>query len=398
MSSSNSVSVSYVDEVTYGVTPTPGAGVTLNKIRLTSEGLSADPITVESDFIRQDRMSSGQIVPGLEVSGDISFELARDSFFDKFFGLAMMNSWQAATSDVSSVSFTLDGSDDQRGDLAGTGVGTGISVGDILKVTSGSDDFVFQVIEVTDADNLVVACKKNQANFTGATSRRPAYIQVGRTQSSVTLAKAYEDVFSTGSDEQSQTYSGALVSGFSLSIPWGQKVTGSFSFMANGYAEESPSYQQQVATASGTVNDAPTALPISAIDLPLVTADGLATEFCIESLEITLDNGMTPQNCLGSITAKRFELGQAGFSLTARVYLGDQSYAKFQPAKIAQTRLSMAVVLMRDNGGYALVFPSLQFSFADPAAQGANQSVMYELNGVASIDATGDLLPRIYQL
>lgn len=398
MSSSNSVSVAYVDEATYGVTPTPAGSVTLNKIRFTSESLSGTPITVESDVIRTDRMSSGQLVTGLEVGGEIPFELSRDSFFDKFLGLAMMNDWTLATSDVSSVDFTIDSGDNQRGDLAGTGVGTGISVGDILRVTDGSTDHIFQVITVTDADNLVVACKKDTASFTGATSRRPPYVEVGKTQASVTLTKAYEDVFSTGTDEQSQTYSGAIVSGFNLSIPWGEKVTGSFTYMANGYKLESPSYQQQIVTESGTVNEAPTSLPLTAVDLPLATADGVATEFCIETMDITLDNGMTPQNCLGSVAAKRFELGQAGFNITMSVYLGDQSYEQFQPKKISQTRMSMTVALHKDGGGYAIVFPSLQFSFSDPAAQGANQSVMYELTGVASIAADGTSLPRIYQI
>lgn len=398
MSSSNSVSLSYVDETTYGVTPTPGAGVTLRKIRIASESLSADPITVESDLIRTDRMSAGQLVTGLEVGGAIPFELARDSFFDKFFGLAMMNTWEAATGDVSSVSFTIDGSDDQRGDLAGTGVGTGISVGDILKVTEGANTYVFQVITVTDADNLVVACNKGQANFTGGTSRRPAYVEVGKTQSSVTIAKAYEDVFGNPTEEQSQTYSGCLVTGMELSIPWGEKVTGSINFMGNGYEQESPSYQQQVDTAGGTVEGAPTALPLSAVNIPLVTADGVATEFCIQSATISLDNGMTPQNCLGSHTAKRFELGEAGFNVQLEVYLGDQSYAKFQPAKITQTRVSLTIALLRDNGGYAIVFPSLQFSFSDASSPGKNQSVMYSLTGVASIAADGVSKPRIYQL
>lgn len=66
MSSSNLVRVAFIEEVAYGVTP--GAG-NFETARFTSENLSGTPDTVESQQIRTDRMSSGQVVTGLQVAG-----------------------------------------------------------------------------------------------------------------------------------------------------------------------------------------------------------------------------------------------------------------------------------------------------------------------------------------
>lgn len=397
MSSSNAVSVIYIDEPSYALTPDPADVVTAHRFRMVSEGLSGTPNTTRSATIRKDRATSGQVVTGLEVGGPINFELARDNFFDKFFSLALMNSWQAATSDVSGVSFTLDGGDDQRGTLSGTGVGIGVSVGDVLKVTASSAEHVFQVITVTDDDNLIVACMRREADFAGGVSRRPAYIEPGSTISSVTLAKAYEDVLN-GADERSQTYSGGVVSGFNLNIQDGSTVNGSFDIRASGYEIESPSYQQQVIDEGGSITDAPTAQHLSNLEIPVITADGVATDFCIESISISVDNGLTPQNCLGKLGPQKYELGSIGINVELGVYLSDPAYAAFQAIKLSQTPLSIAFALLNGDGGYAFSMASVQVAFEDASAQGENQAVMIEPSGPASIGANGEKPMRIYQL
>ncbi len=400
MSSSNAVSVTYVDESTYGETPDPAGAITIETTRFISESLSGTPLTTESAAIRTDRMSGGQVITGLEVGGDLNFELARDGFTDDFFELGMMNTWAAATGDVSSVSFTLDGGDPQRGDLAGTGVGTGIVVGDILKVTDGSTNYIFQVITVTDADNLVVACQRDQVNFTGATSRRPAYLDIGANQASVTLAKAYEDVLDGGGpNEHSQTYAGAIVSGFNINAAFGQIVTGAFTVAANGYDQETPSFQQQVVNNGGTVNSAATTQPLNAsVDAPVVTTDGTATNFCLESFTLTLDNGLTPQNCIGKAAPRRYELGTAAISIETQIYLGEDSYESFMPGKLTQTPISFTFVTINSDGGYAFNLPAVQLSFPDPEAAGANQATFINASGTAKVGANGESALRIYQL
>lgn len=397
MSSANDVSITYVDESTYGSSPDPAGAITIQNIRHAGETLSGTPITTESANIRTDRMSSGQIITGLETGGDLNFELSRDAYMDDFFALGMMSTWQAATADVSSVSFTIDGGNPQSGTLSGTGVGTGISVGDILKVTDGSNIHIFQVTTVTDADNLVVACMRDQSNFTGATSRRPAYLDIGSTINSVTLGKAYEDVLDSA-DEYSQTYSGAIVSGFSVNVDYGAVVSGAFNMRANGYVQEKPSYQQKVVTGGGTVTAAPTALPINPIDAPVVTTSYLATDFCAEQITLTVDNGVTPQNCIGKAAPTRYDLGTASISLSMSAYLSKTSYDAFMAKKTTQESTPLAFALLNGDGGYAFSIPAAQLAFPDPASQGANQQVMIEAAGQAKVGDNGESALRIYQL
>ena len=89
MSSSNLVQLTYVEEVTtYGERPTDLSAVTLDTMRFTSEALSGTPVTTTSAELRNDRMSAGQVVTGLEVGGGIDFELSRDKFLTTSFAAA----------------------------------------------------------------------------------------------------------------------------------------------------------------------------------------------------------------------------------------------------------------------------------------------------------------------
>lgn len=400
MSSSNLVSVTYTDEATYGEKADATGAITAQTARFTSESLSGTPQTTESEEIRQDRMSGGQVATGLEVGGDLNFELAPGAFFDKFFAMGMMAAWAAATADVSSVSFTLDGGDPQRGTLSATGISAGLSVGDVVSVDEGGNTHLFTIITVTDADNLVVACKRDQANFTGGTSRRPEYLDIGAVIQSVTMGKAYKDVVNTpGSDEYSQTYTGTLVSGFNIAAAFGQIVTGAFNTMGNGYEQESPSREQVIAANGGTITPAGTEQQLNAsLDVPVVTTDGVATEFCMENFNLTLDNGLTPQNCIGYQAPKKYELGTAAINVDVGVYLGKDSYERFMPAKLSQAPISICFGMLNEDGGYAFALPALQLSFPDPGAAGQNQPTMIEASGTAKVGANGESALRIYKI
>lgn len=403
MSSSNLVSIIYGPETVYGKPADETAGITVKTARFVSESLSGTPATTESAAIRTDRMSGGQVVTGLDVGGALDFELARGQFFDDFLAAGMMSAWVAASTPVAAAAFTPNPADDQSGGLAATGVGTGVAVGDVLVVTHGSNPVVtdlFTVQTVTDADNLVVSSKKGQAAITGGSSTRAAYVDIGATQTSFTTAKAYKDVTHLAStDEHSQTYSGTIVSGFSINAAFGSIVTGAFDLMANGYKQENPSREQNIVTGGGTITPAGTSNPLNAsVDVPVVSSNGSATTFCIESFGITLDNGLTPQNCIGSTAPKKYELGTAAISIDASIYLGDQSYDQFMPAKLSQAPISLTFIMRNLNGGYAFQLPAVQLSFPDPSAGGQNSPVMIDASGAAKVGAAGESALRVYKL
>ena len=90
MSSSNLVRVTLIEETVLGETPAAG---NFSTARFTSEGLTGTPETTQSQQIRTDRMSSGQIVTGLTVEGDLNFELAKEDVIEKLMEAAMLSTW-----------------------------------------------------------------------------------------------------------------------------------------------------------------------------------------------------------------------------------------------------------------------------------------------------------------
>jgi len=410
MSSANLVSVTYVPETVYGVPDTPLSGVTAETARFTSESLSGTPLTTESVNLRTDRMSSGQVVTGLEVGGDINIELAAGKFYEDFFEAAMMSSWVAQA--LLSTDVTLTPITAQSATLTITGdfSAIGVAVNDVLQLipASGSPVLV-SVISVDSTTECTVATKRDELAIAGVTMdvAVPSYVEIGSKQNgnSFTIGKAYRDVtHDVGTDEHSQTYSGAYVSGFTVSSTYGEIVTGAFNTMANGYLQEDPSMEQNIVTAGGTVNPAPTTQSLNAsVDVPVVaTADEgsgvLATEFCIESFEIALDNGMDPSNCIGYPAPKNYTLGTAAISITASVYLSDTSYDSLMPGKISQQPVSMTFSMTNTDGGYAFHMPAVQLTFPDPSSTGQNEQTMLEATGTAKVGANGESSLRIYQL
>lgn len=412
MSSANLVSVTYVPETVYGVPDTPLSGVTAETARFTSETLSGTPTTTESQNLRTDRMSSGQVITGLEVGGDINIELARGKFYDDFFEAAMMSSWVAQAS--LSTDVTLTPIDEQTATLTITGdfstIGSGVAVNDVLQLipASGSPVLV-SVISVDSTTVCTVATSRGEEAITGVTMdvAVPSYVEIGSKQigNSFTIGKAYRDVVhDVTTDEHSQTYPGSYVGGFNVNAAYGEIVTGAFTTVANGYTQEYPSMEQNIVTAGGTVNPAATSQSLNAsVDVPVVaTGDEgtgiLATTFCIESFDITLDNGMDASNCIGYPAPKNYTLGTAAISINASVYLSDTSYDEFMPKKLSQAPVSMTFSMVNADGGYAFHFPAMQLSFPDPTSDGQNEQTMLEAAGTAKVGANGESSLRIYQL
>lgn len=89
MSETNRVILRYIDEVTYGITPTDGVW---QKVRFNSDDLTAQPQTTQSEEIRDDRMISDLILTSMTVGGGYQSELSYGSF-DDFMEMAMGGTW-----------------------------------------------------------------------------------------------------------------------------------------------------------------------------------------------------------------------------------------------------------------------------------------------------------------
>jgi hypothetical protein len=231
-----------------------------------------------------------------------------------------------------------------------------------------------------------------------ATAHRPEFVEIGVDTLSATLSKAYTDVLHAATtDAHSQRYAGAICNGFVIGLTYGQIVTCTYNLLANGYVQEAPSLGQQIEAAGGTVADAGTANVLNAsIDMGLVTVDGLPTSYCIESLKITLDNGNTPQNCLGRAAPTRYNPGTAHITLEATIYLADAAYDAFMPGKLAADAVGMLFAVSNDAGGYAFELTAAQLAFPDPAVTGQNVPVMITASGTGKVGPSGASALRVY--
>ena len=407
MSSANLVEVIYVPETVYGVTDAPLSGVTAETVRFTSETLSGTPTTAVSAAIRTDRMSGGQVVVGLEVGGDLNTEVASSQFQDDFFEAGMMSTWVATAALSTDVTLTPNPIDDQEATLTITGdfsaIGPGVANNDVLQLVPASGPTItVTVISVDSTTECTVATATGEAAIVGVTIsvEIPQHLIIGQLQRSFSMSKAYLDVTHLlTADEHSQRYNGSLVSGFNVSATYGEIVTGVFSTLANGYLQEAPSLSQQIETAGGTLNPAATTAPLNAsIDVPIVADDGVAATYCIESFDLTLDNGLDPSNCIGKIAPEGYTLGTAEIAINASIYLSDSSYDAYMPEKLSQTPVAMTFTMSNSDGGYAFFMPAVQLSFPDPTSDGQNEQTMLEATGLAKVGAAGESALKVYKL
>lgn len=407
MSSSNLVRVIGIPETEYGITPPLNSAQVL-PLRFTSESLSGTPITTASQEARADRMSGGQVVTGINSGGDINGELSQSPSMDKVLEMALMSAWQpAAASAITSLTQTKVSGDDQLADvLAGADLtGVGLVAGDLVTFTgfpSAINNGPRQIVSVSLPSSLRVITPRTATDETASagTLTRPAYLDIGSSVISMTLSKSYEDVkHQTSANVHSQRYAGALVNQLQVNMAYGEIVTHVASFVANGYVQEAPSLAQQVEAAGGTVPPASTDQPLNgSVDMPLVTVDGEPTDYCIQSLNFTLANNLSPQNCLGKLAPTGYSQGTAQINVSANIYLGDNSYDAFMPAKLTQAPVAMLFAAVNADGGYAFDFRAVQLSFPDPASGGADQQVLINATGVAKVGPNGSSALRVYKL
>jgi hypothetical protein len=393
MSSSNEVRVAYIEESVYG--ETPGAG-NFKSARFTSESLSATPETVESAQIRVDRLSSGQVLAGLTLGGDLSVEFAKASDVDDFFEGAMFDTWSSSA--PVSVDLSID-TVAKTIDRAAGDFNLDTRVGQIINLTGFSNSVnndSIMVMEIVDADTIRYIGPDTLVSEVGVgTSFQVAdELEIGTTRKSYSIEKKFNDLTTKGLN-----YTGAYVDGFTLNATYGEIVNGSFSFaMANYSVADQAS---ELITDGRTVDSAPTSVSLNgSVDLAfLASSDGTQFEgvsFCVQSLEITLANNLQAQNCIGKIGPDNYSLGTAQVNVSLSAYLSDDSWNLLNK-KLTQEAFSLGFILKNQDGYYGFYLPQIQVSFDDPASAGQNTDIIINASGVAKVGANQEKSLYIYK-
>jgi len=120
MTDSNRVRLSYVEESTFGTTPSITSSLPMSEMRITGEGLTYNINNVISEEIRSDRQIPDLIRTNASNGGDIGFELShplQPSFLDQFISASLYNNWTLAPEKFNVVADTA---------IANVAAGTGV--------------------------------------------------------------------------------------------------------------------------------------------------------------------------------------------------------------------------------------------------------------------------------
>lgn len=364
-------------------------------IRFVSESLSGSPTTVESAQIRTDRLSSGQVVTGLEVGGQISFELAKEPALEELMQSAMLNTWN--TMGLVTRALTISGATITS--VSGSFITDGLKVGDFIQLagfTAPANNAIVMITSVA-ANTLGFVGNGLQVNGTGGstTYKRMDKLTIGTTPVSYSMVKEFLDL-----SDKAINYKGMVANEMELTVEYGALISGSFTFNGNGY--EAVELPADYLNDEFFIADAATTNSLNgSVDMPFVATDISGSfssgAFCIQTLGLQLANNYNPQNCVGEIAPTAYTPGQASVSVNLTSYLKDSNWDMLQ-RKLSQDSFGLGFVVKNGGGAYAAFLPAIQVSFDDPASGGANQDVQMEMSGSAKVGAAGESSLTLFRL
>lgn len=393
MSSSNLVRVAFIEETVLGETPAVGNFTTA---RFTSESLSATPETTESQQIRTDRMSSGQVVTGLTVEGEINFELAKESAIDQLMAGAMLNSWDV----LATVAVDLEIDATAKTITRATGTwSTALEIGDILTLSgfaNAANNTQVQIVEFVSATVIRVVPNGTLVDEAATTTayKRADKLTIGTTIKSFSVEKTFEDLTT-----KALIYKGKVVNSMSLNVSYGEIVNGSFGFNGTKYIVADAA--NEFITDGRTINAPATTNSMNgSIDMPFISSNVLGTldevSFCIQSLSLSLSNNYQAQNCIGEATAVAFTPGTAQIEINMATYLSNINWA-ILGKKLTQEPFAVGFMIKNFDGWYGFYLPAVQVSFDDPSSSGANQEISLDMSGSSKVGANGESALVIYR-
>lgn len=364
--------------------------------RFTSESYSGTPETTESQQIRTDRMSSGQVVTGLTVGGGHEFELAKETALEDFMESAMFNPWTSMAlitrqGTINAGAFTITS-------VTGSYITDGLVVGDFVKLGgyTNPENNVTVMLTVVTALVLTYVGPEGMISGTGGatTLQRGDKLSIGITKKSLSIEKSFLDLTT-----RAINYRGMLCSGMELNVEYGSLLTGSFSMSGNDYvtadtAAEFMTYQSSISApaTTGSLN--------GSVDMPFLATDVTGSfesgTFCIQSLGISLSNNLTTQTCIGNAAPEGYTPGTAAIEISMSTYLKDSNW-DLLARKLTQESFGVGFTVGNSDGWYGFFMPAVQVSFDDPSSAGANQDISMEMTGQAKVGDNAESALTIYR-
>ena len=204
-------------------------------------------------------------------------------------------------------------------------------------------------------------------------------LKVGVVDSSYTLEKEFEDV------NKFITFTGMRVGQMSLSLAYGAIATGTFTFAGNGSDTPVASLVGLGSTTAATT----TPILNASSDVNSVKIDGVATDICITSMTLDVNNNLRPITCIGSVAPTNQTKGSASVTGAVEMYLDANSFVMYSNV-LTQTEVSLEFTITDGTDSYTFFLPKVKLSGDAPMAGSKDSDVLMSFNYTALYDATED--------
>ena len=381
MSDADRVNMAFVEEVTFGVSPS----ASMDRLRFTSEGLNMETDTVQSAEITSDRTVKDLIRTNIRGAGDINVELSYD-VIDDFLQAALFSAGGA-----SAIALAPGGNTVITTNTFHSTAGTPFSVYSVGQwvATQGhvnaANNGVFKIEAINGGGDDLVVSGGTLVNESAvaATFIQGAQVVNGTTLNSYTIEREYADI-----SNEFEVFRGMSVDSISLNIAINSIITAAISFVGKDAASATTS------PGSG-YTAAPTNDVMNTIDhvAKVIEGDGSNVSVDITALTMQIANNLRTRMQLANLGA--ISIGQGKFVPTG-------TYQKYFASKtlmdkyLNQTASALAVVLqVGTTEAYVIEFPLVKFHSGQRIAGGENTDIIADLGWTALKHPTEAVSMRI---
>lgn len=357
----------------------------LEELRFTSEGLSQETDSVESNEIRDDRQVSEVPRTNINAAGDLAFEFSYDAY-DQFLRAALEASDWSDEEVVGPVG-TIDAANaDNSFNDSGSGFGN-IVANQWIKVSgfaNAANNGYFKVVSATAAKIIVEGgTLVTEGAGPSVTITMGAQITNGITPRSYLIEREYTDL---SSPDNLARYTGMMIDTFGLDISAEAIITGTFGFL--GKQESS----QNQSVGAGVNRPSAANQIMNAIDHVVSILENLS-EIEATTLTLALTNNLRTRNVIGVLGADSVGEGKVGVTGTLQMYFETKAimdkYLNYESTPLA--------FILQDDAGNAYVvdLPRTQFTSGTRVAGGKNTDVIADMAFTSYEDAEEGITIRI---
>ena len=384
LASTSRVQLSYIKEVTFGVTPVAG---TVRKLRITGESLNFTINKETSSEINDSRSSSSMIPTSAEAAGGVQAEMQfaeYDPFIEAtlqstFSGIGGTGVGTAFEATITATTITASAA------TTGTSAFTTLQLGQwftLSGTSSANDGKLFRVSKVTAPTATVITLDPGTPGVAGgpyaATKVLAARLTNGVTQPSFTLQRTIGDV------GEYFSFRGMTASSLSLSVASGSLSTVEFSFMGKDSGQSSSTLLPASVTESQSYQ---IMSGVSGTTCALWAKGAPLAGTFINSISLSYDNSLRQQTALCALGAIGIAGGQINCTADIEVYFA--SGATFYQEMLDNTNIEIAFTSYDAEGnGYIFTLPAANVSsYTVNASGGSDSDLMASISLTALRDA-----------